>query len=76
MNGYRFWREHVFTTRIIKNKIVLLDFSEVIFISDEGIKMLENIRNGRVKVTNCSAFIRSILPGLITDKTGIEGRRK
>jgi len=59
-----------------KNKTLLLDFSDVTFISDEGVKMLENIKDGRVKVTNCSPFIRSILPSLITDNTGIKGRRK
>jgi anti-anti-sigma regulatory factor len=56
-----------------KNKTVLLDFSNVTFISEEGVKMLENIKDGRVKVTNGSAFIRSILPSLITDNTGIKG---
>jgi anti-anti-sigma regulatory factor len=56
-----------------KNKTVLLDFSDVTFISDDGVKMLENIKNGRVKVTNCSPFIRSILPSLLTENTDIKG---
>jgi anti-anti-sigma regulatory factor len=56
-----------------KNKTVLLDFPDVTFISDEGVKMLENIKNGRVKVTNCSPFIRSILPSLLTENTDIKG---
>jgi anti-anti-sigma regulatory factor len=53
-----------------KNKTLLLDFSDVTFISEEGVKMLESIKNGRVKITNCSPFIRSILPSLVTDNTG------
>ncbi len=56
-----------------RNKIVSLDFSGVTFISDEGVKMLENINIGRVEVTNCSPFVREILPNLIRDKTGLNG---
>jgi anti-anti-sigma regulatory factor len=53
-----------------KNKTVLLDFSDVTFISEEGVKMLESIKDKRIKIINCSPFIRSILPSLVTDNTG------
>jgi anti-anti-sigma regulatory factor len=44
-----------------KNKTVLLDFSDVIFISEEGVKMLESIKDKRIKIINCSEFIRSLI---------------
>jgi anti-anti-sigma regulatory factor len=44
-----------------KNKTVVLDFSGVTFISKKGVEMLENIKDERVKIINCSEFIQSIL---------------
>jgi anti-anti-sigma regulatory factor len=48
-----------------RNKTVVLDFSGVTFISKEGVGMLENIKDERVKITNCSPFIVELLGNLI-----------
>ncbi len=52
-----------------KNKTVVLDFSGVTFISKKGVEMLENIKDERVKIINCSSFIQSILcNSIVNDK--------
>ena len=51
-----------------KNKTVVLDFGGVSFIDGNGVKILESIRDERVKITNCSPFIRSLLHDLITNR--------
>jgi anti-anti-sigma regulatory factor len=48
-----------------RNKTVVLDFSGVIFTNKEGVGMLENIKDERVKITNCSPFIVELLGDLI-----------
>ena len=48
------------------NKTVVLDFAGVSFIDSNGVKMLEKIKDERVKITSCSPFIRSLLHNLIT----------
>ena len=51
-----------------KNKIVVLDFGGVSFIDSSAVRMLGNIKDERIKITNCSPFIRSLLRDLITDQ--------
>ena len=48
-----------------KNKTVVLDFRGVSFIDRDSVKMLESIKDERVKIINCSPFIRSLLRDLI-----------
>jgi anti-anti-sigma factor len=49
-----------------KNKTIVLDFEGVSFMDSNGVKMLEKIKDERVKITSCSPFIRSLLHNLIT----------
>ncbi|SRR5579885_3503910 len=48
-----------------KNKTVVLDFSGVTFISKKGVEMLENIKDKRIKIINCSEFISSLFCKLV-----------
>lgn len=48
-----------------KNKTVVLDFSGVTFIDSKGVRMLENIKDEKVKITNCSLFIQTLLRKLV-----------
>ncbi|MGE5445264.1 MAG: STAS domain-containing protein [Ignavibacteriales bacterium] len=48
-----------------KNKTVVLDFSGVNFIDNEGLRMLENIKDEKVKIINCSLFIQKLLHKLL-----------
>jgi len=44
-----------------KSKTVVLDFSGVTFIDNKGVRMLENIRDEKIKIINCSLFIQALL---------------
>jgi anti-anti-sigma regulatory factor len=48
-----------------ENKIVVLDFLGVIFIDDNGVRMLEKIKDNRIRIINCSLFIQSLLSNLV-----------
>jgi len=48
-----------------KNKTVVLDFSGVNFIDNEGLRMLENIKDEKIKIINCSLFIQKLLHKLL-----------
>jgi hypothetical protein len=50
-----------------KNKAVLLDFAGVTFINSTGVRMLERLMDERIKIKNCSSFIRVLLGDLITE---------
>lgn len=47
-------------------KTVTLDFSGVSFIDDESVAMLTKMKDGKLKIINCSPFIRTLLndPGM------------
>lgn len=47
-----------------EDKTVLLDFAGVTFISDSGLRMLERIKNGGIKLANGSLFVEALLTGL------------
>lgn len=51
--------------RDVENKIVVMDFSGVTFIDDNGVRMLEKIKDNRIRIINCSLFIQSLLPNLV-----------
>jgi anti-anti-sigma regulatory factor len=51
-----------------ENKIVVLDFSGVTFIEMKGMRMLEGIKDERIRIVNCSPFIDSLLGSLIINK--------
>jgi anti-anti-sigma regulatory factor len=44
-----------------ENKTVALDFSDVTFIDKKGVKILQKIKDERIKIINCSLFIRLLL---------------
>ena len=50
-----------------KNRIVVLDFLGVTFIDSKGVKMLEDIKDERIKIINCSLFIEALLHTLISN---------
>ncbi len=50
-----------------KNKAVVLDLSGVTFIDTQGVTMLENIKDGHLRITNCSVFIEALLNKLVSD---------
>lgn len=53
-----------------KNKTVVLDFSGVTFIDSNGVRMLEKIKNKRIRIINCSLFIAALLSNLINNNKG------
>lgn len=53
-----------------KNKTVILDFSGVTFIDNEGVRMLEEIKDERIRIVNCSLFIEALLRNLINSNKG------
>jgi len=48
-----------------KNKRVVMDFAGVTFIDNKGIRMLEKIKDKRIKIINCSFFIQLLLRTLL-----------
>jgi len=44
-----------------ERKKILLDFSGVIFIDNQGVEMLRGIAGKEVKLVNCSSFIEGVL---------------
>jgi anti-anti-sigma regulatory factor len=50
-----------------KNKTVVLDLSGVTFIDNEGVRMLESIKDEKIKVINCSLFVQKLLHKLVID---------
>lgn len=53
-----------------KSKTVVLDLSGVTFIDNQGVRMLENIKDGRLKIINCSLFIEALLNSLTVSNQG------
>jgi len=47
-----------------ENKTVMLDFAGVTFISHGGLRMLERIRDERIKMANGSVFVEALISGL------------
>jgi len=43
----------------------VLDFRGITFIDKNGIAMLEEIKDERVQITNCSLFVKKLLEDLI-----------
>lgn len=52
------------------NKVVVLDFSGVTFIEEKGLRMLEDLKDERVRIVNCSPFIYSLLNKFINTDNG------
>jgi len=48
-----------------KNKRVVIDFTGVTFIDNKGIRVLEKIKDKRIKIINCSLFIQLLLRNLL-----------
>jgi anti-anti-sigma regulatory factor len=55
--------------RDIENKRVVLDFAGVTFIDNTVVRMLEKIKDDRIKIINCSLFIRTLLSNSITSNS-------
>jgi STAS domain. len=49
-----------------KDRTVVLNFSGVTFVDDNGLRMLERIKDERIKIVNCSLFIEALLGSLIS----------
>ena len=45
------------------NRKVLLDFSELRFIDEDGMEMLKRMPSEKIKITNCPKFIDELLKG-------------
>lgn len=52
------------------NKVVVLDFSGVTFIEEKGLRMLQDLKDERVRIVNCSPFICSLLNRFISIDSG------
>jgi anti-anti-sigma regulatory factor len=53
-----------------KRKTVVLDLSGVTFIDSRGVTMLEKMKDGRLKIVNCSLFIEALLNSLMISNQG------
>ena len=53
-----------------KSKTVVLDLSGVTFIDNRGVTMLEKIKDGRLKIVNCSLFIEALLNSSVVGSKG------
>ncbi len=53
-----------------ENKTVVIDFSGVTFIDNKSVRMLEKIKDERIKIVNCSLFIEALLRNLINSNKG------
>jgi len=51
--------------KIDDRKLLVLDFRGITFIDKNGIAMLEEIKDERVQITNCSLFVKKLLEDLI-----------
>lgn len=49
-------------------KITVLDFSGVTYIDPNGVKMLEDIKDERVRIVNCQLFIKTLLGDLVREE--------
>ena len=53
-----------------ESKTVVLDLSGVTFIDNRGVRMLEKIKDGRLKIVNCSLFIEALLNSSMVSNQG------
>ncbi len=51
-----------------ENKTVILDFSGVSYIDDNGVRILESITDKKLQIVNCPMFIEMLLKNLIRGK--------
>jgi len=50
-------------TCLAKEKRLIIDLSGVSFIDEHGVKVLNELRKGRVEVRGCSLFLSGLLDG-------------
>jgi anti-anti-sigma regulatory factor len=49
-------------------KSVTLDFAGVVFIDEAGLQLLQNIKDHRTTIVNCSLFVKTLLGDLLDDR--------
>ncbi len=49
-------------------KTITLDFSGVTFIDDEGLEALSKLKDERMEIVKCSAFIKTLLNDLVDNE--------
>ena len=49
-----------------EHKSIVLDFSGVTFVDENGVGMLQRIKDSRIKIINCSLFIEALLHNLVS----------
>lgn len=50
-----------------RGKAITLDFSGVAFIDDVGVKLLKRMKHKKLKIVNCSLFIKTLIGDLIEE---------
>ena len=48
-----------------EHKSIVLDFSGVTFVDENGVSMLQRIKDSRIEIINCSLFIEALLHNLV-----------
>jgi anti-anti-sigma regulatory factor len=49
-----------------EHKSIVLDFSGVTFVDENGVSMLQRIKDSRIEIINCSLFIEALLHNLVS----------
>jgi len=50
-----------------RGKAITLDFSGVVFIDDAGVRLLRKMKHKKLKIVNCSLFIKTLIGDLIEE---------
>jgi anti-anti-sigma regulatory factor len=59
--------QSVVEQRNSRGKAITLDFSGVVFIDDAGVKLLKRMKHKKLKIVNCSLFIKTLIGDLIEE---------
>lgn len=51
-----------------RGKAITLDFSGVVFVDDAGVKLLRKMKRKKVKIANCSLFIKTLIGDLAEEE--------
>lgn len=63
--------EHECLTALRAQQRVVLDFTEVTFVSDQGVAMLKPLASADVEFVNCSALVEDLLQGETYDRAAV-----
>ena len=59
--------ESILQHRNGKGKRITLDFAGIVFINDVGVDLLRKIKDDRIRIVNCSLYVKSLLGDLIEE---------